>query len=178
LQVCRLDFQIIRIEEGRFAEQLTPFDLLFLFHTVGEVNVVGSLRDGDRLVLGVVTGHARLACVRAMDVALLQGVRALMNVVAPVAQLIVSLATFALIRHQVSVAVAQIVQAEHGEARLLQLAFAVYALDESLNARVPAESRRYRKAQDVGRVTGIAAFEVDGPAAAGNGASHDRQDKA
>ena len=99
----------------------------------------------------------------------------LMNVIAPVAQLIVSLATFALISNQVSVAVAQIGQGEHTEARLLQLDFAVHALGESLNSPTRAESHRYRKAQDERRVAGIPPFKLDGPAAAVNGARHDRQ---
>jgi ABC-type transport system involved in cytochrome bd biosynthesis fused ATPase/permease subunit len=102
----------------------------------------------------------------------------LMIAVAPVVQFVVSLATFALIRNQVSVAVAQIGQAEHSEARLLQLAYAVHALRESLNPAARAESGRYGKAQDEGRVAGIAPVELDGAAAAVNGARHDRQAEA
>jgi len=102
----------------------------------------------------------------------------LLNAVAPVAQLIVSLATFALIRNQVSVAVAQVGQAEQSEARLLQVAYAVHALDQSLNPAARAESGRYRKAQDEGRVAGIAPLELDGAAAAVNGTRHDRQAEA
>jgi ABC-type transport system involved in cytochrome bd biosynthesis fused ATPase/permease subunit len=129
------------------------------------------------LIIGVVA----ILIVRGMVVAAGESAaeqQRLMNVVAPVAQLIVSLATFALIRNQVCVAVAQIGQAEHSEARLLQLAYAVHALDESLKPAARAESGRYGEAQDEGRVAGIAPFELDGAAAAVNGARHDRQAEA
>lgn len=49
----------------------------------------------------------------------------LMNAIVPIVQFIVSLSTLALVRHQVSVAVEQIEQAEHNEARVLRLADAV-----------------------------------------------------
>jgi hypothetical protein len=54
----------------------------------------------------------------------------IVSAMAPIAQIIVSLATLALVRHQVSVAVGDIEQAEQTESRLLQLTAAIRVLLE------------------------------------------------
>ncbi len=69
----------------------------------------------------------------------------LANVIVPVVQLIISLTMLALIRNQVSVAVGQIEQAEQSETRLLQLAAAVHALVDALNAPAPVSYRTVRR---------------------------------
>jgi hypothetical protein len=55
----------------------------------------------------------------------------LMSAIIPIALLIVSLTTLALVRYQMSVAVRNLEQAEHTASRLLQLVQAVHALEDT-----------------------------------------------
>jgi NADH:ubiquinone oxidoreductase subunit 6 (subunit J) len=97
------------LQQARTHERVATYSIALI------VGIVAVLIASTVMVASTESPDARVRIVSAM---------------APVAQIIVALATLALVRHQVSVTVGDIEQAEQTESRLLQLTAAIRALME------------------------------------------------
>ncbi len=87
--------------------------------------------------IALIVGIVVILVARSLMVAITESPTAqsrLMNAIFPVAQLIVSLATLALVHHQTSLAVRQMEQAEQTDTRISNLTEAVHALVEAQTA--------------------------------------------